>query len=393
MYKPRVIFPLTEAGLGHIIPEQAIADAFENMYGDKVEVVRSQFFTESNQPKLKLFEDRLKQQVVNYNKHTSLGYFASINMRFWGGRLSTWATMKFLAYGTCKYGYRHMRELNPDMVVSTHWATNYYAIRLKQRPLTVMYCPDTNVCPLFAYPCDLVMVPTLPGYNKARKKYRRRFNDSNFLHVPYVIRQGALDVEGADKREMRKKNGLDPDKFTILLAEGGYGIGKMEKICKLVLEKNLPVNLVPICGKNTDLYQKFNNMDKPSETVFHPVGCEVEGIFELMAASDLFCGKAGSMLAELTFFQVPQIITKYATLIEKDMAHYYLNYTQTAIKIFNEQAVVDKIQEFMLHPENMQTYIHNAQKQRDNYGAEVCAKRIFEVLCDKFPYLREDTKQ
>lgn len=389
MRKPRVIFPYTEAGLGHIVPEKALADAFERLYGDKVEVVRSQFFTESNQPRLKLFEDMLKKQVVDYNKRASLGYFATMNMEFWGIKLSTWATMTFLACGASKYGYRHMRELDADMVVSTHWATNYYAMRIKNRPLTVMYCPDTDVNPLFAYDCDLVMVPTLPGYNKARQRYRARFNDSNILHVPYVIRQAAIDVEGADKRQLRIKNGLDPDKFTVLLAEGGYGLGKMEKICNIILEKDLPVNLVPICGKNRQLYQKFCSVQSRGQTVFHPIGCDLDGIFDFMAASDVFCGKSGSMLAELTFFGVPQIVTKCATLIEKKMAAYYIDYVQSAIKIFDEQAVVDKILQFMSCPDEMQPYIQNAKKQRGNYGAEASAKKIFELLCSKYPHLQQ----
>ena len=60
MKKPRVIFPYAEAGFGHIMPMNSIADKFEEMYGDKVECVRSQFFTESGDKKLAAV-DRLMQ--------------------------------------------------------------------------------------------------------------------------------------------------------------------------------------------------------------------------------------------------------------------------------------------------------------------------------------------
>lgn len=364
MSKPRVVFPYTEAGLGHIVPMNAIADAFERLYGNQVEVVRSQFFSESNQPKLKDFEKKLSREVVHHNKHASYGYLATINMEFWRIRLSSWATMKFLSLGSRKYGYRHMEELRPDMVVSTHWATNYYAKHIKPCPLTVVYCPDTDVNPLFSYPSDMVLVPTPTGYADARKKHPIRFNEGNIKRVPYAIRQGAFDVEGADKRETRIKLGLDPDKFTVMLAEGGYGIGKMEKICKLIIQKDLPVNLVPVCGKNEQLYKKFLEYRPKGSTTFHPVGYEKENIFELMVCSDVFCGKAGSMLSELTFFGIPQIVTKYATLIEQKMARYYLDYVKSALKIFDEKEVVGKIEEFMHCPEKMSPYIQNARKQR-----------------------------
>ncbi|MFR6640327.1 MAG: hypothetical protein ACLUSP_02420 [Christensenellales bacterium] len=44
--KPKILFPFTEAGMGHIMPMRAIADEFERLYGDKTEIIRSQFFTE-----------------------------------------------------------------------------------------------------------------------------------------------------------------------------------------------------------------------------------------------------------------------------------------------------------------------------------------------------------
>lgn len=387
MYKPRIVFPFTEAGLGHIIPLTAIADAFEKLYGDRTEVIRSNFFTESDKPKLKLFESKLKNEVVKHNKHSSYGYWVTFNMEFWRTKLSTWATMNFLELGANKEAFKHMKELNPDLVVSTHWATNYYAMNITPRPLTVVYCPDTYVNPMFSYPSDLVMSCTPTGLETALKKHPIRFNSENIVHVPYAIRPSAFSVEGVNKRELRKKNGLDPNKFTIMLAEGGYGIGRMEKICKIIIEKNLPVNLIPVCGKNEKLYQEFLTWNVSSNVTFHPLGNVGDCIFEYMASSDIFCGKAGSMLAELTFFGVPQIITKYATLIEKNMAHYYLDYVKSAIKIFDEQSVVEKIEEFMHNPDHMNEYIENARKQRSNYGAEGSAKKIYEVLCKRFPYL------
>ena len=53
MRKPRVLFPFTEAGLGHIMPMRAIAAKFEELYGDKVEIIRSAFFQENGSEELK----------------------------------------------------------------------------------------------------------------------------------------------------------------------------------------------------------------------------------------------------------------------------------------------------------------------------------------------------
>ena len=389
MDKPKVLFPFTEAGLGHIMPSKSIADEFERLYGDKVECVRSYFFTEGNDPELIKFEKNLANEVVKHNKHSAYGFFATFNMEFWGVYLSTWATMKFLRLGANKRGYAHMDELKPDMIVSTHWAPNYYAIKSKCKPLTVMYCPDAQVNPLFRYDCDLVMVSNPVGYRVASTKYSKRFNENNLKLVPFLIRGEALTTS-RDKKEQRKKLGFDENKFTIVLAEGGYGIGKMEEICNIILQKDLPVTLVPVCGKNEELYKKFLTLKSKGNVDFRPMGY-IDNMFDVLASADLFCGKSGaSMSAEPCFFGVPQIITKYATYIEKYIGEYYEKEVKSALKIFKPKKVVEKIEKFLAHPEELEPLRLNAEAQRSNYGPEQCARHIFELLCTRFPKLKEN---
>ncbi|MDE7087677.1 MAG: hypothetical protein K2O67_05750, partial [Clostridia bacterium] len=66
MEKPRVVFPFTEAGLGHIMPMVSIADELERLYGDKVEVVRSAFFSETDDAKLIKYENKLAGEALKY---------------------------------------------------------------------------------------------------------------------------------------------------------------------------------------------------------------------------------------------------------------------------------------------------------------------------------------
>lgn len=388
MSKPRVLFPFTEAGLGHIIPMRSIADEFERLYGDKVEIVRCNFFNETDDKNLKIFGERLCSQVETQNKHTSYGFFSTLNMEFWRIHLSTWFTMTFLKTGSRKPGYKLMDKLAPDLVFSTHWATNYYAKKCRRKPLTVMYCPDTDVNPLFSYDADIVMVSTPTGYKKALKKHPIRFNESNLKQVPFLIREEAYGVS-TDKRALRLKLGLDPDKFTVVLAEGGYGIGKMEEICNIILKRDLPVNLVPVCGRNKELYNKFQSLNPKGNTNFKPVGL-AENMLEIVASADVFCGKSGAnMCAEVCFFGLPMIITKYATTIEEKIGKYYIEHVGNALKIFSPEKVVEKLGEFIAAPELMEPYKRAAMAQRGNFGATECANIIFELLCTKFPQLKD----
>ena len=391
MEKPRVVFPYTEAGLGHIMPMNSIADEFEKLYGDKVECVRSQFFTETGNPYLIKYEKHLSESVANYNRFPCMGFFATFNMDFWGTTISSWGAVVYIEQNAAEAGIAHMEELKPDLVVSTHWATNYYAMHMKNRPLTAMYCPDAKINTLFRYKCDLTLASMPTGYRRARRMHFRRYNNDNIKLVPFLIRKEAFDVS-RDKKVNRRLIGVDEDKFTVVLADGGYGIGKLQPMTEELLKRDLPINLVPVCGRNEELYKHFKTLTAGPNTTFRPFGL-ADNMLEIIAAADITCGKSGaSMMAEPCFFGVPQIITHYATDIERWIGKYYIKTVGSAIKIFNTKRAVDKIEEFISHPEKLEPYTRNAEAQRANYGAEKCARYIFGLLCKKFPELKDGTE-
>ncbi|MDE6850644.1 MAG: hypothetical protein K2J54_04880 [Clostridia bacterium] len=388
MSKPRVVFPFTEAGLGHIMPMNSIADEFERLYSDRVEIVRSQFFTETGDKLLKEYEGKLSEGVRKFNKSPVFGFYATFNMDFWGTKISSWGAVRYIGNGADEIGIEHMKALKPDLVVSTHWATNYYAMKMEDRPLTAMYCPDAKINTLFRYPCDLAMVSMPTGYERALKMHKRRFNSDNLKLVPFLIRKEAFDIV-PDKRALRIKAGLDADKFTVFVADGGFGVGKAEKTCAELLKRDLPINLIAVCGKNEELYKRLTVMKSKGNTVFKPLGL-VDDILSLIACADICCGKSGaSLMAEPCFFGVPQLITHYANDIERWIGKYYIKTVGSAIKEFNIKKACDLIEKFVAYPALLQPYRQAALSVHSNYGAEQCARYIFDLLCAKFPELKD----
>lgn len=388
MSKPRVLFPYVEAGMGHITPMRAIADKFKELYGDKVECVECKFFGDSGNKTLVAFEKKMCRSVVNTNRDHALGFTMTFTMLLFGNRIATWASSCMLKPGTKKPALAHMDGLAPDMVVSTHWSTNYFAANCKRKPLTALYCPDAYTYPLFNYPCDVLLLPTKAGYEHALKKWKRRFNPGNLKCVPALIRRDAFGV-AADKQALRENLGLAAGKFTVVIAEGGYGIGKMTKICREILKRDLNVNLVAVCGKNEKLYNAMKGWTSGKNCAFHPVGF-TDRMLEYLACADLLCGKSGAnVLAEACFFGVPQIVTNNATHIEKFNCKYYVEDIKTALKIFNAVKVADKVEEFAASPEKLAPLKAAAAAQRENYGAEKSARLIFALLCTRFPKLKD----
>jgi UDP-N-acetylglucosamine:LPS N-acetylglucosamine transferase len=139
------------------------------------------------------------------------------------------------------------------------------------------------------------------GYNKAIKKYKRRYNEDNIRLVSFAIRNEAFAIS-MDKRENRRALGLDENKLTVVLFEGGYGLGKMGKITRLLVEKDLPVNIVAICGKNEKLYNTLKCLQTKENTTLIVEGF-CDKTLQYLAAADL----SGQMTLTLSHpLKIPQ---------------------------------------------------------------------------------------
>jgi len=95
------------------------------------------------------------------------------------------------------------------------------------------------------------------------------------------------------KRETRIRLGLDPDRITLLVSVGGFGVGPVESLVRAIQEVQHPVQVVIICGRNARLESRLKNLPEAR----HPmkiIGFTSE-MDSWMAASDLLVGKSGGL--------------------------------------------------------------------------------------------------
>ncbi len=382
--KIRVLFPYIEAGYGHIMPMKSIEETFRRKYGDKVEIVSSHFFTETGDRHLARFEKMMSNQVKLYNTIPVIGRFATVSCEFFGTRLSTFGSMQLIAPFAWRRGVEHMKELDPDVVISTHWASNFYAEKQKDKPLTVMYCPDAQLNQLFEYHSDLNLISMPYGYMKALRK--KQYNIHNMKLVPFFIRNEAFSIS-RDKKQLRRDLGIPEDKFTIVLAEGGYGIGKIDRIARALISGHVPMTVIAVCGTNTKLYEKMKGYRSTEEVTFIPYGF-TDRILELEAAADLFSGKSGNILAESTFFGNPSLVTHFANLIERNIADHYINTVGCTIKEFSVKKAAAMMKEFALDQTKLDPYRRAAEAYHVHYGSDEAADVIWEKITETYPELR-----
>jgi processive 1,2-diacylglycerol beta-glucosyltransferase len=98
-----------------------------------------------------------------------------------------------------------------------------------------------------------------------------------------------------DKYEMRRKHGLTPDRLTILVSAGGFGVGPIKTLIASLRQLRHPAQILAICGRNDALRQELERMAASNGGLTVKVIGFTTEIDELMAASELVVGKPGGL--------------------------------------------------------------------------------------------------
>ncbi len=386
MQKPKVVFPLVEAGMGHIIPSNSIANAFEKKYGKYTEVSRPYFFKDSGDKALIKMEQSFVNDVIRANKHTSWGMFETFMMD-----ITHYKVLQNLFSSVQSKKMRQklisrMESFRADLVLNTHISTALIAKEVtNNKPIITVYNPDVMIQPFYHGYCDMVMVSSERGYDKVIGKFG--YTDENLKLVTFPIREEAYKFS-KDKKENRKRLALAENKLTIVLFEGGYGLGKMKKICKRLLKTDLDANVVAICGKNEKLYNDLKKL-KPHPNIKFVVEGFCPCTLDYLAAADIFMGKSGaSSVAEPAFFGVAEIITKHATTIEKNNSLYYVEDVKCALNVLNPSKAVKTVKKLDADRALLKKMQDNALAIHDRYGSEEIADHLWDLLCKKYPDLK-----
>src|SRR5437870_7880818 len=105
-------------------------------------------------------------------------------------------------------------------------------------------------------------------------------------------------VEMKDKRMMRDKHALKPDRTVILVSAGGFGVGSIEHVIKSLLELRHAAQVVAIAGRNEELRERLQalgcGLPPESQVDVRVVGYTTE-MDEYMAAADFMLGKPGGL--------------------------------------------------------------------------------------------------
>jgi UDP-N-acetylglucosamine:LPS N-acetylglucosamine transferase len=155
-----------------------------------------------------------------------------------------------------------------------------------------------------------VAAPCADAVAEAREAGATRVLDCGLLLHPKYY---APSLRSLDRKEARRRLGLDVDRTTVLLSMGGFGGSAIEELADGLERHGEGLQIVAICGRNEELRARLASRPKGRHRIV-PVGFTAE--FELyLRAADLMAGKPGpASLFEAVAANTPLVLDAAAAM-------------------------------------------------------------------------------
>jgi processive 1,2-diacylglycerol beta-glucosyltransferase len=370
----KVLLLSASAGAGHVRAAEAIEKAF-NQAKDaaKREVLHVDVLNYTN----KLFRHLYSKAYIDLvNKMPEVpGWFYDKLDKPWKNERRRLALDKLNTRPFVKL----LREYHPDLIVCTHFlpAEIVSWLKAKERLASrqVIIVTDFDVHAMWLvhhYEHYFVAIDEARVYLEVLGIPAEKITVSGIPIDPvFAIKK--------DKQEMRAKHGLAPDRTTILLSAGGFGVGSIDALVNSLLPMQHRAQIVAICGRNEDLKKRLTKLAariKPDATVqLKPFGYTKE-MDELMSASDIVLGKPGGLTTSeaLTKGLVFVIVNPIPGQEERNSDH--LLEGGVAIRCNNLPTLTYKLDRLLGDPKRFESMKTNALRM----GHPNAAREIVEQL-------------
>ena len=108
------------------------------------------------------------------------------------------------------------------------------------------------------------------------------------------------------KIQLRQKERLEENRFTLLITSGSFGLGPTEELLRHLREFGDRIQVIVVCGRNETLRQRLEKQGYPFRLRLYGF---VDNMNELMEASDLLIAKpGGATTTESLAKEIPMVI-------------------------------------------------------------------------------------
>lgn len=380
--KKKVFVSFIEAGQGHLMTAQAICEQLEQNYGDEIEVIKYAY-KDSGIKEFEDFENFCVGEVHKANRHKTRLFFQMVLMHCIGqnNTLKLSYNVKFNKFK--KKVAEVYNSYKPDLILTTYYGDLHCALWAKSKGLidatVTAYNPDHNTHGWWDKRVEMFFCNNELAYKEAIEKSKMK--KENVFQVNFMSRASLKGVT-ENKQFYREKYGIPVENFTVILADGAYGFANMEKFTDELLSIDLPITIIPVCGKNEELYNKYSVLKEfaPKNITLLPQKF-IPYIAELYKASDIFITKAGpNAITDCVFMHTPIMTNFYTGPIEKASSKLFTEIYKTGVYCPNAKQAKDLIVKYMKDQSLLVPYIKNTEKFDVNKNG---AKDVADLIAQK----------
>jgi len=297
--RPHILFLFSDTGGGHRSATQAIIEALQIEYDDRITTQMVDIFLDIA-PRPLNYLPKWYPYMVRFPEIWGFSYNMSNGSR--RARLIVESSYPYVR----RTIHKVINQYPADMIVSVHPLANdpfLHALGKDHPPfITVVTDLVTTHALWYHKEVDLCLVPTDAAYQRGLLADLRP-DQMKVVGLPVADR---FCQPIGDKNILRQELGWSAEHPVVLLVGGGEGMGPLEKTALAIAEANLPVTLVLIAGRNASLKERLEAQQWPMTTYIYGFVHEMP---DFMRAADILVTKAGpGTISEALNAGLPMII-------------------------------------------------------------------------------------
>lgn len=304
----KILIAYATAGVGHKKAALAIEQAFKNVKGDfEVKII-----------------DVLDYSLPWFKKWYPESYVVVINKMIWLWRILYYfnnipivykITLPFRKWShrkNCNKLSGFVENYRPDVVLSTHFILPDICAFLKKQGKcnAIVYNVITDYRDHSFWISDGADKYCV-GHQKTKDDLVNKWGiNSEDVYITGIPVEPKF-LEHKDREQIRKDLCISVQERCILVLSGGYGMGPLFEMVQTLEGLQKKMTVICICGHNKELHDKVNTLKGKLEYVNLINLGYINNVDELMAASDIYLGKAGGISSsEALVMGLPMIFVR-----------------------------------------------------------------------------------
>ncbi len=371
----KILILYATAGIGHKKAAVAVKKAFDEISPKDIEVLIADSLDYTNA----LFKWMyLKVYLLMVNKLPfiwGLAYYITDNFYI---NLVVARLRRFNNWLNSFNLRRYLLDLRPDVIISTHFFASEVISDLKRSGAVhshlITILTDYRLHSWWV--SDFVDTYVVADHD-AKEDLLRWGTASDKVKVIGIPVEPVFS-KPLDKDKILKSIGFNRDVFTMLIIGGGFGVGPIEDIVKVIGSLPETIQAIVICGHNEELVKRIEALKQHMKANIKVLGF-VDNVYEFMEIAHILISKSGgitvteSLARELPMVVISPIIgqeTRNSDFLVKESA---------ALKLNNLSELKAALEDLIYHPDkidNMRKAIRRIKAPNACYDI---AKMAYEI--------------